>query len=205
MDLPFDYFDICKVAVTGIIEQNKELKQNNEISVFWDIVDYLHQDGQINLGADYRIEHFTKLKVEEGTVAQEYATPKVVLLLKYKRIFELYQLHAKKIGETLLPKTSLAYYLENSPAYLGKKKSVRFKYIVQGRQVTTMETVNGYTTQVDQTTVDQAYCFDYAMVKEQYGINLDVSTANINSDIPEETDEEEAKKVEPEQTEIDYE
>ena len=205
LDLPFDYFDICKVAVTGIIEQNKELKQNNEISVFWDIVDYLHQDGQINLGADYRIEHFTKLKVEEGTVAQEYATPKVVLLLKYKRIFELYQLHAKKIGETLLPKTSLAYYLENSPAYLGKKKSVRFKYIVQGRQVTTMETVNGYTTQVDQTTVDQAYCFDYAMVKEQYGINLDVSTANINSDIPEETDEEEAKKVEPEQTEIDYE
>ncbi len=208
VDLPFDYADICKVALQGLIEQNKELKQNNEISVFWDIVDFLRQDGQISFGADYRIEHFTKLKVDEGNVAQEYASPKPVLLLKYKRIFELYQLHAKKIGETLLPKTSLAYYLENSPAYLGKKKSVRFKYVVRGNPVTTIETVNGNPTQVDQSTVDQAYCFDYTMIKEQYGINLEVSTANINADLPEETEEQETDEddepPQPRQTEFGF-
>ena len=205
IDLPFDYFDICKVAVKGIIEQNKELKQNNEISVFWDIVDFLRQDGQISFGADYRIEMYTKLKVEEGAIPQEYANPKSVLLLKYKRIFELYQLHAKKIGESLLPKTSLAYYLENSAAYLGKKKSVRFKYVVHGNPVTTTETVNGYPTQIDQTTVDQAYCFDYGLIKDMYGINLEISTTNINADLLEETEQEKQDDpFEPDEPELGF-
>lgn len=187
LDLPFDYFELCQIAVEGIKEQNRELKQNNEISVFWDIVDYLHQDGQVNIGADYRIDYVDKLKVEEGKVPQEYNPGKYVLLLKYKRVFELYQLHSKKIGEVLLPKTSLLYYLENSAAYLGKKKSCRFKFVVQGRQMTALETVNGCSNVVEQTTVDQALCFDYYMIRDLFGINLEVSTLNINSDIPDNT------------------
>ena len=134
--------------------------------------------------ADYRLEYLDKLKVDEGDVPQEYIKPKTVLFLKYKRIFELYQLHGKKVGETLLPKNSLDYYLVTSNAYLGKKRSVRFKNIIKGIQTTETEMVNGYQTPVEQSTIDQAYCFDYELLQEQYGINLEVSTTSIYSDLP---------------------
>ena len=187
LDLPFNYAELCRISATGITEQNRELKHNNEISVFWDIVNFLRQDGQIVIGADYRLEYTTKLKVDEGAVPQEYANPKNILYLKYKRIFELYQLHGKKVGEPLLPKTSIAYYLENSTAYLGKKRSVRFKNIIRGVQQTMTVQLKSGLSIADESTVDQAYCFDYDLLKEQFGINLEVSTASIYTDIPTET------------------
>ena len=179
IDVPFSYEDLCRLATAGIIEQNKELKHNNEIAVFWDIVGYLRQEGQVVINADYRIEYKDKLKVDEGQIQQEYLRPKQILFLRYKRIFELYLLHGKRIGEPLLPKTSLAYYLENSPAYLGKKRSQRFKNIIQGRQQYESATDS---TPREESVVDQAYCFDYGMLKEQFNINLEISTESIFND-----------------------
>lgn len=204
LDLPFTYSELCSVAANGIVEQNKELKHNNEVSVFWDIVCFLRQDGQIVISADYRLEYLDKLKVDEGKVPQEYLKPKTVLFLKYKRIFELYQLHGKKIGETLLPKTSLAYYLENSSAYLGHKKSVRFKNIIKGQQQLSAVQTNGSTSFADESTVEQAYCFDYDMLKEQYGVNLEVSTASIYAEVAEEKNEEQPDEPADTQSEFDF-
>ena len=184
IDVPFMYSELCKLAAAGILEQNKELKHNNEIAVFWDIVGYLRQEGQIVIGADYRLEYVDKLKVDEGETKQEFLRPKTVLFLRYKRIFELYLLHGRKIGETLLPKTSLAYYLESANTYLGKKKSVRFKNIIQGRQ---QYDTSPDTTPREESVVDQAYCFDYNRLKEQFGINLEVSTDSIYSDFATDT------------------
>ena len=149
------------------------------MAVFWDIVGYLRQEGQVVINADYRLEYKDKLKVDEGQIQQEYIRPKQILFLRYKRIFELYLLPGKRIGETLLPKTSLAYYLENSPAYLGKKKSQRFKNIIQGQQQ--YDSSSGFTPR-EESVVDQAYCFDYDMLKEQFNINLEVSTDSIYND-----------------------
>ena len=182
IDVPFTYDELCQLATAGIIGQNKELKHNNEIAVFWDIVGYLRQEGQVVINADYRLEYKDTLKVDEGKIQQEYIRPKQILFLRYKRIFELYLLHGKRIGETLLPKTSIAYYLENSPAYLGRKRCVRFKNIIQGQQQTTMESVNGYPTVKEESVVDQAYCFDYDMLNEQFNLNLEVSTESIFND-----------------------
>lgn len=187
LDLPFNYAELCSISAAGIVAQNRELKHNNEVSVFWDIVNFLRQDGQIVIGADYRLEHTSRLKVDEGNTPQEFPQPKHILLLKYKRIFELYQLHGKKVGETLLPKTSLAYYVENSSAYLGRKRSVRFKNIIRGVQQTTTTQEGSTTTFSEESTIDQAYCFDYDLLKEQFGINLEVSTLSIYSDFPSET------------------
>ena len=179
IEMPFTYEDLCHITAVGIVDQNKELKHNNEVAVFWDIVGYLRQEGQVVINADYRLEYKDKLKVDEGQIQQEYIRPKQILFLRYKRIFELYLLHGKRIGETLLPKTSLAYYLENSPAYLGKKKSQRFKNIIQGQQQ--YDSSSGFTP-LEESVVDQAYCFDYDMLKEQFNINLEVSTDSIYND-----------------------
>ena len=184
LDLPFTYSDLLKVACEGLVTQNSELKQNNEIAEFWDIVSYLRQEGQIVIDANYRIDFVKRIKVDECKSAIEFQTSKQVLTLRYKGIFELYMLHGRKVGQTLLPKNSLAYYLEHSPAYLGKKRCVRFKNIIQGQQQ--YDSSSGLTPR-EESIVDQAYCFDYDMLKEQFDINLEVSTASIYAD--EETEE----------------
>ena len=184
LDLPFTYSDLLKVACEGLVTQNSELKQNNEIAEFWDIVSYLRQEVQIVIDANYRIDFVKRIKVDECKSAIEFQTSKQVLTLRYKGIFELYMLHGRKVGQTLLPKNSLAYYLEHSPAYLGKKRCVRFKNIIQGQQQ--YDSSSGLTPR-EESIVDQAYCFDYDMLKEQFDINLEVSTASIYAD--EETEE----------------
>lgn len=173
LDLPFTYQDVLTIAVKGIREQNSVTKQNNELATFWDIVNYLREDGQIAMGGDFRIEETLTFKAD-NTQEMIFQKSQKILYLRYKRIFELYQIHGRKIGETLLPKKSLPYYIENSPAYLGKKRSCRFWNIIQGQQQTTTVTNGIYPQYKKESTIDQAYCFDYNKVVELYGVNLDV-------------------------------
>lgn len=182
IELPFTYAELGNIACDGMIAQNGELKQNNEVAVFWDIVNYLRQEGAVFIGADYRLEWKDKLKVDNTAAPQEFLKPKQILYLRYKRIFELYLIHGKKIGEPLLPKNSLAYYLEHSPAYLGKRRSYRFKNIIQGYTQTTVVQSVGSVERKEETTFDQAYCFDYEMIVEQYGVNLDISFDDLTND-----------------------
>lgn len=181
IDLPFEYSNLLKVACEGLVAHNEELKQNNEIAEFWDIIVYLRQEGQIFIDANYRIDYAKRLKVDESKSAIEFKESKRVLSLRYKGIFELYMLHGRKSGVTLLPKNSLAYYLEHSPAYLGKKRSVRFKNIIRGQQQYGEPTLGAPAP--EESVVDQAYCFDYDLLKEQFNINLEVSTTSIQSDL----------------------
>ena len=159
----------------GLVTQNGELKHNNEIATFWDIVNYLRQEGQVVMEADYRLQWDNKLKVDNSNYVQEFSSPKQILYLRYKRIFELYQIHGKKVGETLLPKSSLSYYLENSPAYLGKKRSFRFRNIIQGYTITSLTRgSDGIERNKTETILDQCYCFDYDKIVESFGVNLGV-------------------------------
>ena len=175
LDMPFTYQDILSVAIRGLVTQNGELKHNNEIATFWDIVNYLRQEGQVVMEADYRLQWDNKLKVDNSNYVQEFSSPKQILYLRYKRIFELYQIHGKKVGETLLPKSSLSYYLENSPAYLGKKRSFRFRNIIQGYTITSLTRgSDGIERNKTETILDQCYCFDYDKIVESFGVNLGV-------------------------------
>ena len=175
LDMPFTYQDILSVAIRGLVTQNGELKHNNEIATFWDIVNYLRQEGQVVMEADYRLQWDNKLKVDNSNYVQEFSSPKQILYLRYKRIFELYQIHGKKVGETLLPKSSLSYYLESSPAYLGKKRSFRFRNIIQGYTITSLTRgSDGIERNKTETILDQCYCFDYDKIVESFGVNLGV-------------------------------
>ena len=180
LDLPFTYADLLSIAVDGIMEQNKETKRNNEVATLWDIISFLRTEGHLCMQADYRIETVSHLKVDSSSSQIEFAEPKKILYLRYKRVFELYQLHSKKIGESLLAKSSLPFYMEHSPAYLGKKRSFRFKNVIQGyTQSSVPDGQSGLTTE---SVLDQAYCFDYDMIVEQYGVNLDVVYGLTNED-----------------------
>ena len=75
---------------------------------------------------------------------------------------------------------------QKSKAYIGLKRSVRFKNIIDGRQETTIEKDEFGNDKVKATdSVDRAYCFDYAMLRDTYGINLEVVTGGVEEDYEE--------------------
>jgi thiaminase len=103
----------------------------------------------------------------------------------------LYKKFSRQVGDTALPPESLKFYLENAKEYLGVKNSVRFKNIVKGVEMTKVIAITGQTQSVVKTTtVEQAMCFDYELLKENYGVNLEID----NNSRSEESDQTEDRR-----------
>lgn len=179
IDVGFDYKEMLKICVDGIVRQNKECRSTNEIASFWNVVDFLHQNGDIFIEADYRIIYETRFKGKGMTEKIVFPRPKPVLYLLVKRIFPLYKKNGKSMGDSTLPTESLRFYLENSKEYLGYKQSVKFKNISNIVDSTISSTNSEGQCQVLKTShTDWALCFDYEKIAENYGINLEVETAH---------------------------
>ena len=182
LDIPFSYKEIKDIVIEGIVRQNKECKSNNELANFWNVVSYLQQDGEIFNEGDYKVKLHTRFKSNIIKIEQEYSEPKKILLLRKNRVFMLYKKFGRQVGDSILPEGSLLYYLENSKEYMGKKNSERFRNIQHGiEQTKAVETPTGGIEYKKISTVDQALCFDYDMIMENYGINLEVEIGKNNS------------------------
>lgn len=171
LDLPFTYQDLLRVVIDGVLHQNRQTKKNNELATYWDTVSYLRGTGDLAYEGDYRVEYVSELNTRDREICH-FEQPKRVLYLKIKQTAQLYTLHGHRTGEPLLPKNSLEYYLENSPAYLGKK-IVRYKDIIQGvLQYETKTDDRGNSHNIQKSSTELSYCFDYDKLVEQYDINL---------------------------------
>lgn len=175
IDVSFDYSEMLQISAEGALRQNSVCKSTNELAAFWQVVDFLHQNGEIFNEADYRIKYETSFKgkgQQEKTIFHR-ATP--VLYLCTKRVMMLYRKNGKSVGEATLPIESLRHYLEVSKEFIGIKNAVRFKNL--GNQMeSTADTlaING-TPGVQKTSrTDWALCFNYSMLVKNYGINLEV-------------------------------
>lgn len=177
IDVPFNYRELLDISVEGIIRQNKECKSNNELANFWNVVSYLHQDGEIFIDSDFRIDYMKKFKSNKLKDV-EWQVPRPVLRLRKDRIFPLYKKFSKQVGDASLPLESLKFYLENSQEYLGIAQSVRFKIIQRGIEVTREEGEGSQRTVKKVSATAQALCFDYRMLEEAFGINLNVETTD---------------------------
>lgn len=180
IDVLFDYKEVLKISIEGIIKQNSECKTNNELANFWNVVAFLQQDGEIWNEADYRIDYVREFKC--NTIKDKIIFPitKPILLIRKNRIFMLYKKFGRQVGDTILPEGSLNYYLENSHEYIGRKNSVRFKNIQKGFEQTEIDRTGGNATVVNATTVDTAMCFDYEKLMEKFQVNLEVEKVFYN-------------------------
>ncbi len=171
LDLPFTYNDLLSISISGVKTQNHQTKSSNELATYWDTVAFLRNDGQISEEGDYRVVYESELKVKDHD-KWTFPQGKAILYIKINQTIGLYTLQGRKAGETLLPKASLTYYLENSPAYLGKKV-VRFKDILHGsQQYDQITDEKGFVHSVAKSHTELAYCFDYQKLVDDYDINL---------------------------------
>lgn len=182
IDVSFDYTDMLKICLDGISRQNSECKSTNELASFWQVVDFLHQNGDIFIDADYRIKYETEFKGKGMREKIVWSKARPVLYLCTKRIMMLYKKNGKAVGDTTLPIESLRFYLENSKEYIGIKNAVRFQNFVNTRESIVSTPVSGGMPHVQQTSrVDWALAFDYTALKEAYNINLEVDMTTFNT------------------------
>lgn len=179
IDVSFDYKELLKICTDGIMRQNGVCKSTNELASFWQVVDFLHLNGEIFIDADYRIKYETEFKGKGFQEKIIFRGAKAVLYLRTKRVMMLYRKNGKSVGETTLPVESLRHYLEISKEFLGIKNAVRFKNLSNVMESTTSTTMaNGSQTVTKTSTTDWALCFDYQMLVENYGINLEIESAH---------------------------
>jgi len=185
--IPWHYPKLLEIAAQYIIRQNSETKKSNEFSIFWDIVEFLTQDGQIREGVDFRVDFVSKLKTDKLTTETLWNPAKHVLFLNHSRVFQLYRVHGQKSKDTILPLKTLEYYLTNSKEYLGRKASVSFKVEENHRVVEDQESMNGRdgkTIKKVTRHITTAMAFDYDM--------LNISILNV---VQHETSDSESKEV----------
>ncbi len=177
LDIPLDYKDMLAICIKNIIMQNKECSTSNEISTFWNVVSVLNQSGQIFINGDFKIKYVKRFKTDTTNVI-EWSRPKPVLLLCKGRVFNLYQRNGRLTGAKTIPDDTLDHYLKNTKEFIGIKKSVRFHSIIDGRREMVTVENNGTAQPQYKDRIDRAYCFDYEMLNENYGINLEEIVSN---------------------------
>lgn len=183
LDLPFGYSEMLPECAKAAVKQNSETQANNELGVFWNTLDYFHQSGEVFYDSDYRIKYVKSFRGRGMTEDIVWPDTRPVLYLSTKRVFMLFKQNAKNIGDAKVSLDSLRYYLEHSKEYLGTKYSVRFKNLSNKVETAAVRTTSSGTKEVVPTSrVDWALCFDYKLLSERFGINLEVSTEAFDED-----------------------
>lgn len=183
LDIQFDYKEMLKITIAGIIRQNSECRSNNELSQFWNAVEVMHQQGIAISNADFRIcyESSLQTRINGKTAKQEWRERRAVLYINFKVLLASYQKFARGQGVTIVPENTLRNYLEVSPEYLGLKTAVRFQMPNNPHEGSQTIIRDGKTVIERSSKNYQAYCFDYNAISDKYGINLQIlsSTDNI--------------------------
>ena len=166
LDLPFTYPEILKIAVEHTRSQNAMTVSSNEIGMFWRQIGRTQMEGKFTMNTDYRIEYRAEVKTNKGSVY--FATTKPILFLNPDAWYQAYTYKAKENGIVPLPDSSIIYYLENSPEYLGKYGVMRFSNKLPNGQVAAG------------TTSKRPLCFDYNMLSTKYGLSIEVELEDLD-------------------------
>ncbi len=120
ISVPFTRPELISSAARQLKIQQKETRTSNEISTFWNLVQYMQADGMIQEGVDFKID-FAVSSIKTDVVDAHFPEPKNVLFIQYSRIIPLYRKIGKTNNEKILPADSIDYYLKHDKRYLGKK------------------------------------------------------------------------------------
>ncbi len=141
VDFGFKYGELLEWTYGNIIEQSDSIFNEDELSVFWRILEYLHSKGQADpkSGIHHKEDLIVEEKVSE-TFQNElnsserkdsrlvnFQERRVLIYIRFAKLHPEYQeRHQRQRGKNGLDLGALQYYLRTSPAYLGQKRNKKF-------------------------------------------------------------------------------
>ena len=187
--LPFSYNDLLTVAVAGMRLQNETAQESSEMGDFWEALQGFHTQGRAIDKAHFRIKWhrtFRSTTMKEDIVFPE-ATP--VLYLNSAAVAGLFNGRgAANATANRSNWSTMLSYLRSHPSFLGLKQDRFTILLANGTPDYSFETVNG--TQVKKLKVNRpkALCFNYAMLKAEFGLNLETEVISETEEMAEDCD-----------------
>lgn len=192
--LPFTYADFKRTGIAFVKDQMALITRSNETNVFWDMVNYLIDQGLIKEERDYMFRHKLELRImpdRNTVVTKAFPQTKQILYVRMTSVIPLYHEHFRRQNTgsaKAMDKGSLIHYLKHQKYYEGLVNNIKFetgekKMVADGNAVKEKALRSP----------SSAYAFDYDMM-ESYGIEL--KRGNSDENMSNAVDEDEEKPVE---------
>ena len=196
--LPFSYNDLLTVAVAGMRLQNETAQESSEMGDFWEALQGFHTQGRAIDKAHFRIKWhrtFRSTTMKEDIVFPE-ATP--VLYLNSAAVAGLFNGRgAANATANRSNWSTMLSYLRSHPSFLGLKQDRFTILLANGTPDYTFETVNGTQTKKMKVNRPKAMCFNYAMLKAEFGLNLETEVISETEELAEDAEPTDSAPVSP--------
>lgn len=131
MEFQFSEEEVEQVLVKSILTQKESVYQENEVSIWWRMVEFFLANGDIEHGADMIVEEVPDETFDmdwKGTKENKaYRPAKRLLYLYLARVHPLYlERHQRQRNAKGLDVEALKYYLKASGAWEGFKRAKKF-------------------------------------------------------------------------------
>lgn len=127
----FSREELLALLEQAIMAQRDAVYSEDEISIWWRMIEFFLADGEIEHGADILVEEASDetydLDWKGQKEVREYRPAKRLVYVSFARSHPLYlERHQRQRGVKGLDMEALKYYLKSSPAYQGWKKAKKF-------------------------------------------------------------------------------
>ena len=191
LSLPFSYNDLLTVAVAGMRLQNETAQESSEMGDFWEALQGFHTQGRAIDKAHFRIKWHRTFRSTTMKEDMVFAEPTPVLYLNSAAVAGLFNGRgAANATANRSNWSTMLSYLRSHPSFLGLKQDRFTILLANGTPDYTFETVNGTQTKKMKVNRPKAMCFNYAMLKDEFGLNLETEVISESEQMAEDSDTE---------------
>lgn len=189
LSLPFSYNDLLTVAVAGMRLQNETAQESSEMGDFWEALQGFHTQGRAIDKAHFRIKWHRTFRSTSMKEDMVFAEPTPVLYLNSAAVAGLFNGRgAANATANRSNWSTMLSYLRSHPSFLGLKQDRFTILLANGTPDYTFETVNGTQTKKMKVNRPKAMCFNYAMLKAEFGLNLETEVISETEELAEDAE-----------------
>ena len=198
LSLPFGYNDLLTVAVAGMRLQNETAQESSEMGDFWEALQGFHTQGRAIDKAHFRIKWHRTFRSTTMKEDMIFAEPTPVLYLNSAAVAGLFNGRgASNATANRSNWSTMLSYLRSHPSFLGLKQDRFTILLANGTPDYTFETVNGTQTKKMKVNRPKAMCFNYAMLKAEFGLNLETEVISETEELAEDAEPTDSAPVSP--------
>ena len=198
LSLPFGYNDLLTVAVAGMRLQNETAQESSEMGDFWEALQGFHTQGRAIDKAHFRIKWHRTFRSTTMKEDMVFAEPTPVLYLNSAAVAGLFNGRgASNATANRSNWSTMLSYLRSHPSFLGLKQDRFTILLANGTPDYTFETMNGTQTKKMKVNRPKAMCFNYAMLKAEFGLNLETEVISETEELAEDAEPTDSAPVSP--------
>lgn len=198
LSLPFSYNELLTVAVAGMRLQNETAQESSEMGDFWEALQGFHTQGRAIDKAHFRIKWHRTFRSTTMKEDMVFAEPTPVLYLNSAAVAGLFSGRgAANATANRSNWSTMLSYLRSHPSFLGLKQDRFTILLANGTPDYSFETVNGSQVKKLKVNRPKAMCFNYAMLKAEFGLNLETEVISETEELAEDAEPSDSAPVSP--------